>query len=48
MLLWLAELDSNGCITLLTVSSLPTMASVARMDPHGWWGSDMTVSMRMI
>ena len=39
VLCWLADLVSNGCTVLLTVSLMPTMVSVARMNPHGWWGS---------
>ena len=39
MLCWLADLVSNGCTVLLTVSLMPTMVSIARVNPHGWWGS---------
>ena len=39
MLCWLADLDSNGCTVLLTVSLMPAMVSIARVNPHGWWGS---------
>jgi hypothetical protein len=39
VLCWLADLVSDGCAVLLTVSLMPTMVSVARMNPHGWWGS---------